>query len=156
MPAAESANFPRLVSRSAAELAVRSALNLFIGRGKQFSVKQASNGSGVPDRLIECAKCDPESTDFRPLSLGDLLSLSKFIGPEFTCEWMKEADQGAFWLPEADETPPGILAADLSEDTAAVVRAAADNGFDPDERKQLRPVGIRMMSRGAQLAGMAA
>lgn len=152
----EKANFPRLVSRSAADRAIAAALGLFIGRGKQFTVKQASNGSGVPDRLIECAKCDPDSGDFRALSTGDLLSLSKFIGPEFTCEWVRLADQGAFWLPEADDTPPGAIAADLSEDTANVVRAAVDGSFDRAEKRSLRPVGLRMMARGAQLAELGA
>jgi hypothetical protein len=156
MNATESANFPRLVSRTEAERLIAKALRLFIGRGKQFSVKQAANGSGVPDRLIEAAKTDPDDPEHRALSLGDLLSLSAFIGPAFTCEWLGAAHQGALWLPDADETPPGQIAADNAEDNATVTRAAIDGKFDRDERTKLRPVGVRMMTRGAQLAGLAA
>ncbi len=152
----ESANFPRLVSRNAAERRIASAISLFVGRGRQFSIKQASNGSGVPDRLIESAKCDPDSGDFRALNAGDLLSLSAFLGPEFTSEWIGLANQGAFWLPDTDETPPGDLAADNSDDNATLVRAAIDGVFDGEERPVLRKVGLRMVSRGAALASLAA
>ncbi|HYI40012.1 MAG TPA: hypothetical protein VE053_06810 [Allosphingosinicella sp.] len=146
-----SADKSPLISRSEARDKIRNAIRMFVGRGKRYSVKQASNGSGVPDRLIECAMCDPGSTDWRDLSLDALLSLSSFLGPDFTCEWLSLAQQGAFWIPNPEDLPAGEIAADSAEDCAAVARAAADGRFDRDERPVLRAVGTRMMARGAQL-----
>lgn len=146
-----SANNPLLVSRTAARHAFRDALRLFVGRGKRFSVKQASNGSGVPDRMIECFMSDPESGDYRKPDLEEALSLASLLGPEFTCEWLHLAHQGAFWLPDEGETPPGAIAADNAEDNAVLTRAAVDGRFDRAERPGLREVGVRMMTRGAHL-----
>lgn len=143
-----------LVSRSSARLKIREAIRLYVGRGRRYSVKQLSNATGIADRVIECAMADPDDGDFRPLPLEALLSISAFLGPEFTTEWLKLSDQGAYLLPDSDETPPGVLAADNSEDNARVVRAAADGVFDGPEIQVLRPVGLRMMARGAQLAAL--
>lgn len=152
MSASGSANNEPNVSRSLARQTVRAALRMFIGRGKRFSVKQASNGSGVPDRVIECAMCEPDHPDYRAPPIEALLSLAGFLGPEFTCEWTKLAQQGAFWLPDVDDTPPGELAADATEDAAAIARRAADGDLDREDRAQLRPVGLRMVATGAKLA----
>jgi hypothetical protein len=149
-----SANKVPLVSRSAAFIEFAAALDLYVGRGKRYSVKQLSNATGVPDRRIECARYDPEHEEFRPLDLGHVLSISRFLGPEFTTEWLKLADQGAFWLPDVEDTPPGAIAADNSDDNAVIVRAALDGEFDSDEKKVLRPVGLRMVARGQQLVAI--
>lgn len=148
-----SADNDALVSRTAADAKIRAGLRLFVGRGKRFSVKQLSNASGVADRAIECAMAS-DGPEFRPLSLDRLLSISSVIGPEFTVEWLGLASQGAFWLPNADETPPGEMAADNSEDNATLVRAAIDGVFNGDEKPVLAVVGKRMMARGAQLAAL--
>jgi len=150
--ATKSANNAPLVSRTAARGAFGDALRLYVGRGRRYTVKQLSNGSGVADRVIECALCDPESHDYRQPDMGAQLSLIQFIGPEFTTEWLKMAGQGAFWLPDLDDTPPGEMAADLSDGAAAVVRRALDGELCPEDRRQLRPVGRRLISLGAQLA----
>lgn len=151
MSADTSANLTPLVSRSAAGEAFRLALRLFIGRGRRYSVKQASNGSGVKDRLIECAMEHPDSGEHRPPGLDTVLSLAAFLGPEFTCEWLALAGQGAFWLPSTDDAPAGLIAADSAEDHARIARAAADGKFGRDEKPDLHVVGTRMMARGAHL-----
>lgn len=147
-----SADLAPLVSRNALGEAVSRALRLHVGRGRRLSVKQLANGTGVKDRVIECAMAEPDNADHRPLPGEALVSISRFLGPEFTTEWLRLADQGAFWLPDTDETPPGMLAADLCEDSARVSRRAADGEFCREDRHHLRPVGIRMMAIGAQLA----
>ena len=54
-----------------------------------------------------------------------------------------------------DEDPnPGELAADTSDDSAKIVRAAIDGRFDGEERVELPAVGARMMKRGAQLVAL--
>lgn len=151
MSASPSANNELLVSRSSARSQFRDALRMFIGRGKRFSVKQASNGSGVPDRMIECFMSDPDGEHYRKPDLEEALSLASFIGPDFTCEWLHLAHQGAFWLPDAEDLPPGAIAADNAEDNAVVTRAASDGKFDAHEKPGLRVIGTRMMSRGAHL-----
>lgn len=149
-----SADNSPLVSRTKLYAAVAKGLRNEIGRGKRYTVKEVSNHTGVPDRMIECAKVDPDNLDWRPLSFEYVMSLSSFLGPVFTSEWLSAAQQGAFWLPEGDEMPPGELAADNADDNATITRAARDGVFDQKERKELRPVGLRMVSRGAQLVAL--
>lgn len=95
-----SADLPLLVSREQAENAFGDALRLYVGRGRRYSVKQLWNATGVKDRAIECAMCPAGSPDHRPLNHGQQLSIMKFLGPEFTSEWIGLADQVAFDKPE--------------------------------------------------------
>lgn len=88
MPTFESADNSWNISRAEVGVAEARALRLFIGRGKRYSVKQASNGSGVKDRMIECAMAGPDNTDWRPLPTGALQSLMAFLGPDFISEWL--------------------------------------------------------------------
>lgn len=150
-----SANNNALISRSTAREAFGKALRLYVGRGKRYSVKQLSNGTGIPDRIIECAIADPWGGDYRDPRLDAVLSLSAFLGPDFTTEWLSLAGQGAFELPDDEETPPGIVAADQSDDTAAITRCAADGCFGNDAAT-LRPVGLRLIARGHKLAAVKA
>lgn len=88
-----SANFPALVSREQAGNEINKALRLFVGRGRRYSVKQLANATGVPDRVIECAMTS--GYDHRSLPDWALLSLMKFLGPEFTNEFLGLAGQTA-------------------------------------------------------------
>lgn len=155
MSEAASANFPLLVSRSAARETFRTAIRLYVGRGKRFSVKQASNGSGVADRMIESFMADPESADYRKPDLEEILSLASFLGSHFTCEWLSLAHQGAYQLPDTDELPPGRIAADSAGDTAEIAARAADGRFCDEDKAALPEVGARMMSNGAKLVAIA-
>lgn len=85
-----------------------------------------------------------------------MLTLSLFLGAEFTSEWMRLARQGAFDLPDDGELPPGEVAAENAADNAEIAGAARNGVFDPAERKRLRPVGLRMVQRGTQLAALTA
>lgn len=151
-----SANFDLLVSRTSAREAYRAALRRHIGRGKRHSVKQAAIGSGVAERMIEAFMAPVDSADFRRPDLEEVLSLASFLGPDFTSDLTGLAGQGAYWLPETDDTPPGVIAADNSDDAAVITRAAMDGEFRRDERPALQVVGRRMMARGAQLTRLAA
>lgn len=153
MPDHCAASFSPLISREQAGNAIRKALSLFVGRGRRYSVKQLSNATGIKDRVIECALTDPASIDYRPLSLEALFSIGMFLGATFTNEWMHEMRQGSFDLPD-DDLPPGMIAADNSDDNATIVRAALDGSFDETEASDLRVVGSRLMSRGAKLVAI--
>lgn len=155
MSVPRSADNAPLVSRNAANTAIGSALGLYVGRGRRYSVKQLSNATGVPDRRIECALVDPDSNDFRALAPEHLLSLCAFLGAEFTSEWLGKAGQGAFDLPDSDDPRPGDLALAASEDTTEIVRRAADGEFCADDRQALKVVGQRKMANGAKLIAMA-
>lgn len=150
-----SADFPLLVSRSAANDAVRDALRLYVGRGRRLSVKQLSNGTGVKDRVLECAMYTSDHPEHRRLPPEALLSVCLFLGATFTSEILRGIGQAAFDLPE-EEPDPGRLAIEGTDDNASVVRAAMDGEFCKDERDEMRLVGLRMMSRGAQLAALPA
>lgn len=149
----DSANLCLLVSREHAGNKIGAALRLFVGRGRRYSVKQLANGTGVKDRLIECAMTDAGSVDYRPLPPECLLSLMAFLGSDFTNEFLPLAGQGAFDLPD-DEPNPGVVATDNADDNAVVVRAAIDGKFDNDERRDLKVVGSRMVTRGSQLVAL--
>lgn len=153
---AASAGMPLLVSRSAARETFREALRLFVGRGKHYSVKQVSNGTGIKDRMIECFMAPVDSVEFRKPDLEEVLSLASFLGPDFTTELLKLATQGAFWLPDADDTPPGALAADNAEDNARLTRCALDGAFQDAEKPDLRVIGRSMVERGRKLMAVAA
>lgn len=150
-----SADFPLLVSRSAANDAIRAALRLYVGRGRRVTVKQLSNGTGVKDRVIECAMYASDDPEHRPLRPEALLSLCMFLGATFTSEILRLTGQAAFDLPD-DEPDPGQIAIENSDDNASVVRAAMDGEFCDGERAEMRVVGLRMMSRGAHLAALPA
>jgi hypothetical protein len=154
MSSVASANIPSLVSRAAAREAVRKAVRLYVGRGRHYSVKQLSNGTGVPDRLIECAICDPEGEDFRPLSLEHLLSISAFLGDNFTTEWLRLSKQGAFALGDEDLPPPAEVVADIVRDASAVATCAADGKFSEQDERTLRDVGHREVVRGVKLVSV--
>lgn len=151
-----SADLPLLVSRSAANETFRDALRMFVGRGRRYSIKQLSNGTGIKDRMLESFVAQIDSTDFRKPDLEEVLTLAKFLGPDFTTELLAPAVQGAYWLPDTEDTPPGALAADSADDNATLAHMAADGKFDDKEKPDLKVVGRRMMIRGATLKALAA
>lgn len=106
-----SVNIPLLVSRISVREKLRAALRLYVGRGRRYSVKELSNGTGVPDRLIEAAMCDPESEDFRPLSQEALASITAFLGAPFASAYLELSGLGAFELMDAQIPLPKVLAA---------------------------------------------
>ena len=112
---ATSANVLLLVSRTAVREKLRDALRLYVGRGRRYSVKELSNGTGVPDRVIECAMCDPDSEDYRPLKLEDLASLSSFLGAPFVSAFLELAGLGAFELSGQIPLPSVLATADTNE-----------------------------------------
>jgi hypothetical protein len=145
-----------IVSRNAARDRFASALRLYVGRGRRYTAKEMERGTGIPARMIEAFTVDYGLTEHRTPRIEQLLSLAKFLGPEFTTEWLGLSEQGAFWLPDTDDQPPGALAADNAEDNAKLTRAALDGVFDENEKPDLKVVGTRMMARGATLRRMAA
>lgn len=150
-----SANLSPLVSRERVGNVVGDALRLYVGRGRRYSVKQLSNATGVKDRVIECAMCDPASVDFRPLSLDALMSIAGFLGADFTNEWLSLAGQGAFDLPD-DETPPGMrMACDSADDNAKLLRIVGDGAVDADEAPEAAAIGRRKITRGMALVAAA-
>lgn len=148
------AKYPLLVSREHGRNTIRDALRLFVGTGRRYSVKALANATGVPDWQINQALIDGDKTDNRPLPPEALLSLMKFLGSDFTNEWIGLSGQGAFDLPDQSEPPPGMLAADDVSDSAEIARRAADGSFDGEDRKHLRSVGQRKIERGMTLVAM--
>jgi hypothetical protein len=125
--AAESVNFCEdgvhklepLVSRNAAREKIRAALRLYCGRGRRFSVKELSEGAGVPERAIEAAMCFIDDENYRPLALENLLSIATFLKAPFVSIYLELAGLGAFELMDGQPPLPGVLArADADEDVA--------------------------------------
>jgi hypothetical protein len=106
---ANSVNIPLLVSRNLVREKLRDALRLYVGRGRRYSVKELSNATGVPDRCIEAAKCDPDDPDYRPLTLENLASLSSFLGAPFASTYLELSGLGAFELMDGQPPLPKML-----------------------------------------------
>lgn len=120
-----SANDLLLVSRTSVREKIRDALRLYVGRGRRYSVKELSNGTGVADRMIESAMCEPDSPDYRQLKTEELLSIAKFLGAPFASTYLEVAGLGAFELMDGQIPLPKVL-------------ATADGGESiADERKRL-------------------
>lgn len=154
MSATDSANNSLLVSRNSLREAIRKALNLYVGRGRRFTVKELSNATGVPDRIIECAKLDPDDPDFRPLREENLASIGKFLGAPFVSIWLETMGLGAFELMDGQIPLPGVFAAADAADTAEIVSRAADGEFDAEDCEALKAVGHREIQRGMTLVSM--
>jgi hypothetical protein len=113
-----SVNDSLLVSRNSVREKLRDALKLYVGRGRRYSVKELSNATGVPDRCIEAAKCDPDDPDYRPLTLENLASLSSFLGAPFASTYLELSGLGAFELMDGQPPLPNVLtSAPAQEDT---------------------------------------
>jgi len=156
VPDNNSANLSLLVSRELIGNKVGKALSIYIGRGKRYTVKELMRGTGVPDRLIECAMHPVGHVDYRHLKVEHIFSLMGFLGADFTSDLLASVEQGAFDLPDESDPPPGVLAADVATDSAEIARLAADGEFDADDRKRLAVVGRRKIERGMTLVEMAA
>jgi len=114
-----SANIRALVSRNAIGETIRDALHLHVGRGRRYSVRALSEATGVPERCIEAAKCEPDDPEHRPLTLENLASLTKFLGVSFASAFLEPCGLGAFELMEGQPPLPRVLTkADPQEDIA--------------------------------------
>lgn len=112
------ANFTPLISRNRIGETIRDALHLHVGRGRRYSVRALSEATGVPERCIEAAKCEPDDPEYRPLKLEDLASLTKFLGASFASAFLEPAGLGAFELSGQPPLPKVLASADAQEDTA--------------------------------------
>lgn len=120
-----------LVSRNAIRERQRSALRLHIGRGRRFSVKDAAEGSGVPERQIEAAMCIIDDESYRPLALENVASIAKFLGAPFASHYLELSGLGAFELMEGQPPLPHVLAsadppADVAEERKRLIRRLAE------------------------------
>ena len=126
-----SANIPLLVSRNSFREAISKALNMHVGRGRRWTVKELSNATGVPDRIIECAKLDPDDADFRPLREENLASVGKFLGAPFVSIWLEMMGLGAFELADGQIPLPKVLTTapvneDVAEERKRLIRRLAE------------------------------
>lgn len=127
MNAPLSADISPIISRNAIREKLRDALRLYVGRGRRYSVKELSNGTGVADRLIESAMCDVDSPDFRPLSQEALASITKFLGVSFASAYLELSGLGAFELMDGQIPLPKVLttaepAQDVAEERKRLIR----------------------------------
>lgn len=150
-----------LVSREQAENAFRAAMLLFVGGKRRYSVEQLAKGIGLPKKngkqvtkpIYDFMSYPSDHPDQRPLHMGLQFSITKFLGSDFTNEWLALCTQGAFDLPE-DEPDPGELAAEVSESNAKVTRMAADRNLNNDCPQELRSTGSNLMTHGAHLVAI--
>jgi hypothetical protein len=128
---ADSANISPLVSRNTIGEKLRNALHLHVGRGRRYSIRELSQATGVPERSIEAAKCEPDDPEFRPLSLENLASLTKFLGAPFASAFLEPCGLGAFELMDGQIPLPKVLAkaetkVDVAEERKRLIRRLAE------------------------------
>ena len=147
-----SAGIEPLVLRSEHYRAIAKALRLLVGRGRRFSYKEAQRGAGVPERMLMAFRHDPDHEEWREARPEQFASMVKFLGADFTSTYLEAitAGQAAYDLPDEDSPPPGQLAADAADDSAALTRKAQEGRYIPHD-PDLGLIGTRMMSRGAGL-----
>lgn len=126
-----SVNFELLVPRSILRTKMREALRLYVGRGRRFSVKELSHGTGVPENSIEKAMCPVEGSDFRALKPEELASIAKFLGAPFVSHYLELSGLGAFELMDGQIPLPKVLKPieaqeDVSEERKRLIRRLAE------------------------------
>ena len=112
------ANFRPLISRNCIGETIRDALHLYVGRGRRYSTPSLSRATGVPERCIEAAKCEPDDPEYRPLKLEDLASLIKFLGAPFASAILEPTALGAFELMDGQPPLPKVLTATKAQEDA--------------------------------------
>jgi hypothetical protein len=110
-------NLEPLVSREEIRERIRKALNLFVGRGRRFSVEELSTGSGVQKRAIQAALAPINDENYRPLTLENLASVAKFLKAPFASVYLELSELGAFELSGQPPLPHVLASADQSETT---------------------------------------
>lgn len=133
---AQSANFDEpvvrkpLISRGAINEKVRDTLHLYAGRGCRYSVSELAAATGVPERCIEAAKCEPDDPNHRPLALEYLASICKFLRDPFASAFLEPADLGAFELSGQPPLPKVLATAepqpDVAEERKRLIRRLAE------------------------------
>jgi hypothetical protein len=120
-----SAEIPLLISRNRHSEAITAALRLHVGRGSRYSVKQLWVATGVPERRIEAAMCEPDDPEWRQLGPEHIASIAKFLKVPFASAYLELSGLGAFELMDAQPPLPQVL-------TSAPVQESPE-----DERKRL-------------------
>lgn len=59
--------------------------------------------------MIECALCEPDDPEYRPLKLEELASLTKFLGAPFASAFLEPCGLGAFELMDGQPPLPRTL-----------------------------------------------
>jgi hypothetical protein len=98
-------NLEPLVSREEIREKIRKALNLHVGRGRRYSVEDLSVGAGVQKRVIQAALAPINDENYRPLTLENLASISKFLKAPFVSHYLELSGLGAFELMEGAPLP---------------------------------------------------
>ncbi len=154
----QSAEFSLLIPREQAENTFSDAVGLFVGQRRQYTVAQLAKGIRLKDKkgkdttkpIYDFLSYPSGHPDYRAPNFGLVLSITKFLGAEFTNEWIRLTEQGAFDLPD-DVPDPGELARSNSYDNADLTSKAIDGTFDNDCPTKVTAIGSRMMTRGAHL-----
>jgi len=153
-----SAGIEPLVSRATHWEAVTRALNLCVGRGRRHSNVDCERHAGVPARMLECYRQQPDAAEWRPIKPEEFASLIKFLGPPFSSAYLDgiTSGQGAYWLPERDGDAAS-LNTDCAEFTFEHAKATDPNGpggaeILPIERKALSAIAERMQPKTRAVA----
>ena len=136
-----------LVSREQAENAFADALRLYVGKRRRYSYEDFANGIGLTKDgrahtkpLYDFLSYPAGSPDHRPLHFGITLSITKFLGCEFTNAWLALAEQRA--CDDApidhDELAPAFQEYLQAKSAAHHPDSEARREIGPNEEKTLR------------------
>lgn len=146
---------PPIVTRNGAAVAIRDALNHFIGTGRPYTRKEVAEATGVPYRVIETAQTPPGSVEGRPMPMYALLSLSAFLGADFTNRWLAVAKQGAFDFPDVAELRPAVEVAEAATWTSQLSLRAIDQELCSKDLEALLPYAVDTIEAGMRIVAMA-
>lgn len=143
----KSADFTGLIPREQAENAFRDALNLFVGRGRLYSVEQLEKGARIAHRRIECFRSYKLGhPDYRALHFGDMMSIQKFLGPDFTNEWSNLTEQVAVHSEELCDDDMATACAEYLLEYSKARHRSSEAGAElgPREKRALITKRVRL------------
>lgn len=123
-----------VVSQDTAQTSLMSALNLFVGRGKRYSVEDVAEASGVCARTIDSYR----RGDAMP-SIERYQSLCAVLGQAFFAATVKHMPFEVRSTDPSDITPPQLLTELLSA-SGSLATFLEDGRVDHMEKAQLKPI----------------
>lgn len=144
MSAPASADKAPAISRTRLDLAVHDMLRFLCGRGKKWRVVDLAGSSGVPERAIECARCEPGDPEHRPLDREQLLSIMSALGIDGQNYILSLMGTAAHERNPVALTPAELVAR-LLEGGAEFAKRGIDGIFCNTDRGDLRPFADAMI-----------
>jgi hypothetical protein len=121
------------------------ALNLFVGRGKRFSIAGMASATGIAENTLGCYLRGTSTPAFY-----NQVRLQTALPPEFANELLRLSNLAGARRIDGETTPPETLR-EITEGAAALAAAWADGHIDHTEKPKVRKELTEAMCAISQL-----